>query len=151
MEDHLGVGCRLEDRAFANQFAPQRLRIGEIAIVRDGEAARVQLREERLHIAQHGLAGRGVAHMADGRGAGQALDRALLGKMVADESQSALAVKAAAVKGDDARRLLAAMLERMQAQRGDRRGVGEIEDAKDAAIFAKPVAVEIVDRVDLAG
>ena len=48
-----------------------------------------------------------------------------------------------AVEGDDAGRLLAAVLEGVQAERGDRRRVRMPEDAEDAALFAQPVAVEI--------
>ena len=150
MKDDLGVRSRLENRAFADQFAAQRLSIGEVAVVGDREAARVQLREQRLHVAQHGFAGGGVAHMPDRGGAGQALDRVFLRKVIADQAQSALAMKAAAVEADDAGRLLAAMLQGVQAQGGDRCGVRQIEDAENAAVFAKPVAVKIVCRVNLA-
>ena len=48
-----------------------------------------------------------------------------------------------AVEGDDAGGFLAAVLEGVQAERGDRRGVGMAEDAEDAAFLAQPVAVEI--------
>ena len=48
--------------------------------------------------------------MADGHNAGQALDHFAAGERVADETEAALGVEAAAVKGDDAGGLLAAML-----------------------------------------
>ena len=54
----------------------------------------------------------------------------------------ALGVEAGAVEGDDAGRLLAAMLERMQAEHGQRRGVGVAEDAENAALLAQLVVVE---------
>ena len=49
----------------------------------------------------------------------------------------------APVEGDDAGRLLAAMLQRVQAERGDRGGVGMAVDAEDAAFLAQRVAVEV--------
>ena len=47
----------------------------------------------------------------------------------------------AAVVGDDARRLLAAMLQGVQAERGQGRGVLVAEDAEDAAFLAQAVVV----------
>ena len=65
---------------------------------------------------------------------------------VADEAEPALGIEALAVEGDDARRFLAAMLQRMEAERRDRGGVGVAEDAEDAAFFAQPVAFKIEAR-----
>ena len=75
--------------------------------------------------------------------AGQALDHLAAREGVADEAQAALGMEALAVEGDDAGRFLAAMLQRVQAERGDRGGVGMAEDAEHAAFLAQPVAVEI--------
>ncbi|WP_424363946.1 hypothetical protein [Methylocystis parvus] len=71
--------------------------------------------------------------------------------MVADEAEAALGVETPRVVGDDAGRFLAAMLEGVKAERGDRRRVGKIEDAEDAAIFAQTVAIEIVRCLDRVG
>jgi len=65
MQDHLGVGGRLHDGAVAHQLAAQRQPVGEVAVVADRKAPRIELGEQRLDVAQHGLAGGGVAHMAD--------------------------------------------------------------------------------------
>ena len=54
MQDDLGVGGRLEDGAGRNQVAPQRQRVGQVAVVGDREAAGVEIGEQRLHIAQDG-------------------------------------------------------------------------------------------------
>ena len=85
VEDHLGVGGRLVDGAVADQLAAQRQAVGEVAVVGDGDAAGVELGEQRLHVAQDRLAGRRVAHVADGGGARQPGDGRGLGEMVADE------------------------------------------------------------------
>ena len=108
----------------------------------DGEAAAVELGEQRLHVAQDGFAGGGIADMADGGGAGQAVDHLAAGEVVADEAHAALGVEALAVEGDDAGGLLAAVLQRVQAERGDGGGVGMAEDAEHAAFLAQPVGVE---------
>ena len=109
----------------------------------DREAAAVELGEQRLHVAQDGLAGGRVAHVADRRGAGQALDHLAAGEVVADQAHPALGMEALAVERDDAGRLLAAVLERVQAERGDRGRVRMPEYAEDAALFTQPVAVKI--------
>ena len=151
MQDDFGVGGRLVDRAVAHEFAPQRQAVGEIAVMGDGEAAGVEFGEERLHVAQDRLAGRRIAHMADRGVAGQALDRRRLGEMIADEAEAALGIEAPAVEGDDAGRFLAAMLQRMQAERRDGGGVGMAENAEDAAFLAQPVGVEVEIAAQITG
>ena len=143
MQDHLGVGGRLHHRAFGDELAAERQAVGEIAVVADGEAAAFELGEQRLHVAQDRFAGGGIADVADRGGAGQAVDHLAAGEVVADQAHAALGVEALAVEGDDAGGLLAAVLERVQAERGDGGGVRMAEDAEHAALFAQPVGVGI--------
>ena len=95
--------------------------------------------EQRLDVAQRGLAGGRVADVADGRFARQAVDRRGAGKMIADQALPAFGMESRSVEGDDARRLLSAVLEGVQPERDDRRGVGMAEDAEDAAFLVQPV------------
>ena len=60
-------------------------------------------------------------------------------EVVADEAEAALGVELLAVVGDDAAGFLAAMLEGVQAERGERRRILVAEDAEDAAFLAQPV------------
>ena len=136
VQDHLGVGGRLHHGAVAHELAAQTEAVGEVAVVADRETAGIQLGEQRLHIAQDGRAGRRIAHMADRDMARQAFDHLAAGEGVADEAEPALAVKAASVEGDDAAGLLAAMLEGVQPERGDRGGIGVSENAEHATLFA---------------
>ena len=117
--------------------------VGEIAVMADGKAAGIELGEQRLHVAQDGLAGGGIADMADRGVAGQALDDLAAGKGVADEAEPAFGVEAGAVERDDAGGLLAAMLQGVQPERGDGGGVGVAEDAEHAAFLAQRVAFQI--------
>ncbi len=110
VQDHLGVAGRLHHGAFVHQLPAQRDAVGEIAVMADGEAAALQLREQRLHVAQDRFAGGGIAGVADGRIAGQAVDHFAAREGVADEAEPALGMKALAVEGHDAGRLLAAVL-----------------------------------------
>ena len=122
----------------------QRQAVGEVAVVGDREAAAVELGEQRLDVAQDRLAGRsnsGRGRWRESPGSRSITSRR--GEVVADEAHAALGVEALAVEGDDAGRLLAAMLQRVQAERGDRGGVGMAEDAEHAALLVQPVVVEV--------
>ena len=111
--------------------------------MRDREAARVEFGEQRLHVAQDRRAGRGVAYVADRGGARQALDRRRIGEVIADQPEPPLGVEAHAVEGDDARRFLPAVLQRVEPERGDRRRIGVAENAEDAAFLVETILVGI--------
>ena len=143
MQDDFGVGGGLHHGAVAHQFAAQGQPVGEIAVVADREAAGIEFGEQRLHVAQDGRAGGGVADVADGGVAGKALDHLAAGEGVADEAEPAFAVKSGAVEGDDAGGLLAAMLKCVQSECGDGGGLGVAEDAEHAAFLAQRVAFQI--------
>src|SRR6185503_5322913 len=122
VQDYLGVRGRLHHGALMHEVATQFDAIGEIAVVADGEATGIKLGEQRLHVADDRLAGRRVAHMPDRRISGQAVDHLTAGKGIADETKPAFGMKSLAIEGDDAGRLLAAMLKRVQAERCDGSG-----------------------------
>ena len=63
--------------------------------------------------------------------------------MIADEAEPPLRVEPRAVERYDAGRLLAPVLQGVQPERGDRGGVGVIENAEDAAFLAQSIAVKI--------
>ena len=148
VQHHLGVGGRLADRTILDQLMSQRQPVGEVAVVADGEAAALDLGEQRLHVAQNGLAGGGVADVADRRVSGELLDDVGVGEGVADQAETPLGVETAAIEGDDAGGLLAAVLQRVQAERGDGGGVGVAEDAEYAAFLAQRVTIQIVFEPD---
>ena len=62
--------------------------------------------------------------------------------MVADEAKAALGVKLCAVETYDTRCFLAPVLEGVQAESGQGRGIGVVEDAKNAAFFMQLIAIE---------
>ena len=144
MKDHLGVSGRLADGAFLDERIAERESVGEIAVMAEGKAARIEIDEERLHVAQHGIAAGRVANVAHRHVAFQPLDHRARGEMVADQADTAFGMKVVPVEADDAGGFLAAMLERMQTERGQGRGIGMIEDAEDAALLVQPVLFEPV-------
>lgn len=88
--------------------------------------------------------------MADGAVALQAFDDRVLGEIVADQSDVALVVELVAVVADDAGRLLAAVLERVQPQRREGAGVLVSEYAENTAFLVQFVRIEGVRKSDLA-
>ena len=80
--------------------------------------------------------------MADGAIAGQLVDHGAVGEAVADEAGAPLLMEMGSVEGDDAGALLAAVLERMQAEDGEGGGVGVAEHAENPAFLAELVVVE---------
>src|ERR1700739_267932 len=60
--------------------------------------AGVEFGKQRLHVAQYGFAGRGIADMADRGIAGQPLDHLAAGKGVPDKAKSPLGMKAGSVE-----------------------------------------------------
>ncbi len=140
-------GGGLEQAAAADQGAVQHMGVGQVAVMRDREAAELEIRVERLDVAKNGVAGGGVAVVADGDAAGQLLDHPGVAEIVADQAHAAMGVEAGAVEAGDAGGFLAAMLQGMQAQRGDRGGVGHVPDAEDAAFLVQGVVVEAVSRL----
>ena len=50
MQDDFGIGGRLADGARGDELAPERQRVGEIAVMSDGEAAGIDVGEQRLYV-----------------------------------------------------------------------------------------------------
>src|SRR6202022_1956541 len=109
----------------------------------DRKAAGIEFGEQRLHVAQDGLAGRGVADVTDRGGTGQVVDHLAAGEGVADEAEPPLGMKPGSVEGDDARGLLAAVLQSVQSECCDGGGFGGTEDAEYAAFLPQRVAFEV--------
>jgi len=74
--------------------------------------------------------------MADGHVSGQPVDHVAPREGVADQAEAALGEKAFAVVRDNAGGLLAAMLERVQTERGDGGGIRMAENTEHAALLA---------------
>ncbi len=142
VDDDLGVRRRLEDAAAADQFVADADRIGQIAVMGDGEAAELEVREQRLHVPQVGLSGRGIARMTDRHAAFELLDDPFLAEDVADQAEFAVRVELTVAGGDDPGGFLAAVLQGMEAER---RMGGRVEgavNAEDRTFFVQVVVVE---------
>ena len=82
--------------------------------------------------------------MADGVGPAQPADRLGVRKVVADQAEVTLGAELVAVERDNAGSLLAAVLQGMQAERGNGGGVVMAENAEHAAFLVEAVAFDFL-------
>ena len=125
-----------------NQPAAQLVGVCQIAVVADGEPAELEIGEQRLDVAQRHLAGRRVTHMADRGLPGQPGDHLFRAEVVADLPHAAVGAELLPVIGDDAGRLLTAVLQRVQAERNERRRIGMAIHPEHAALFMEMIPVD---------
>src|SRR5205823_13072089 len=118
----------------------------QVAVVADRQPAELEIGEQRLDVALCYLAGCRIAAVADRDSAGEAVDDVARPEIVADQSRPAMRVELAAVIGDDAGGLLAAMLQGMQPQRRQRGGVRMAVNPENAALFVEMIRVSAAGR-----
>ena len=114
--------------------------------MRDREAAEREIGIKRLDITQDSIAGRGIPVMPDGDLPRQLVHHPAVAEIVTDQPEPPVGVKAAIVEADNAGRFLTAVLQGVQAQRGDRRRVRHIPDPEDAAFLVQRVFVIATER-----
>ena len=133
----VGAGHRL-DATLPHQ-PPQLQRIDDIAVVGQGDGLAVRLDQHRLRVLDARAAHGRVAGVPDGRHAGQHVD--FLGaEDLVDPAHAARDVDAAVGEHGDAGALLAAMLQRHEAEQRRARHVGpRPPDAEDATRLARLV------------
>ena len=74
--------------------------VGQVAVVRDRQAAELEIGIQRLHVAQHGVAGGGVAVVPESPEVpGQRCDHPRVAKIVADQPQALVADENGARRG----------------------------------------------------
>ena len=106
-----------------------------------GHAARLKVGEHRLNITDEAAARRRIARMANGMGAGQAIDQVWTGEGVADMAHMAFGMKAVAVEAGNAAGLLPAMLQGVEPQSGDGAGVWHVIDPEDPTFETGAVVI----------
>ena len=137
--DDLGVGGAAELDAGVGELRVELDRVDQVAVVGERHLAAVGA-PHRLGVLPRRRAGGGVAHVPHGHLAAQR-PQLLLVEDLRHETEIAHGHDVALVGGGDARRLLAAVLERVQREvreAGDVR-LGRV-DAEDAALVARTVA-----------
>jgi len=146
VKDRFGVGGRLEDRAFRDQPLAQGQEVGQIAVVGQGDAARFQIGEHRLNVADETAAGGGIASVPDRGPARQARAEVTAAEGVAHVAHVPLGVETLTIECGDAAGFLAAVLEGVEAQGGDPGGLRDVPDTEHAALEARGVVVRVARR-----
>ena len=141
VDDDLGVHGGLEDGALLLQAAANLPGVGQGAVVADGDHQTAVLHHEGLGVDEHGGAGGGIAHVADGQ-----MTRELIqdGRVedLGHQPQAPVHADPGAVAGDDAAGLLAPVLEGIEAEIGEPGRVRVPVNAEDAAVFFGVVILE---------
>jgi hypothetical protein len=101
----------------------------------ESEAARIEINEKRLHIAQYRIAAGRITDVTDCHVTFELLDDGPRGEMITDKAEPALGMEMMTIEADDAGRFLAAMLERVQSKGREGRGIGMVKDAENAALL----------------
>jgi hypothetical protein len=138
LDDDLGVGGGLEVGAVALQAGAHIAQVDQVAVVGDGDQPLGGVDADGLGVEQRRVAGGGVAGVADGHLAGQ-LGENVVGEDLRDQAHALDVGQMLAVGGGDAGRLLAAMLQGVEAEIGLAGGVGMAVDGDYAALFAELV------------
>ena len=138
VKDHLRVGAGLEDGAVALHLPPQRLRVGQVAVVGDGDRAAGRGGGDGLGVSQIGAACRRVADVADGAMAGQAA-QSLRAEHVGHPSHGLLGVEVHAVRGRDPRGFLPPVLEGVEPEIGHVGRLGMVPDPEQPALVVELV------------
>lgn len=108
--DDLGVGGGVEDRTPLLIARPQRIRIGQIAVVAQRHPALMMVDDQRLDVLQELRAGGGIAHMTDRNIPFAQRAQIIRAEHLADQSLAFLIGEHAVVVDDDSRALLTAVL-----------------------------------------
>ncbi len=138
MHDHFGIAVGLENRAAVLELAAPLGGVGEVAVVAERDLALVAIDHDGLGVEERLVAGGGVTGVADGQAARQLCKHTRL-KNFFDLAHRAVHVQLFAVARNDARRLLAAMLQRVQPEIGKVRRFRMAEDAKHTAFVVEVI------------
>jgi hypothetical protein len=113
--DQLRVGRRLDLDAVGSELGPELAGVDEVAVVAERDRPRPAVVDERLRIRPGARAGRGVAGVADRELAVEPAEL-LLREDLRDEAELSQDGQPAVLRHGDPRRLLAAVLQRVQAE-----------------------------------
>ena len=138
--DDLGVRSRPEPHSLGGQLVVELDGVDQVAVVAQRHDPAV-VPVDRLRVLPAAVAGRGVAHVSDRHLARERLQAPLV-EHLGDEAHVALGGDVTALRGRDAGRFLAAVLERVEREVGE---PGDVllrcVDAEHAALVARAVTI----------
>ena len=141
MQDDLAVHRGLEDGTAGLELLAQLGGVGQVAVVADGDAPLGAVHGQGLGIDDVRRTGGRIAGVADGRVAHEPVQH-IAGEDLRHQAHAPVDVEGLAVGRDDARALLSAMLEGVEAVVGQFGGIRMPMDAKDPAVMLRMVLHE---------
>ena len=133
MHDNLSIGGRHENRPVIFHFIAQSIRVCQVAVVRPGDMPRPAFYQDRLGVGYVRRAGCRIPVVADGYRPFEPVKRFRVPEHVADQPHGPVQMDDPAVGRGDARTLLPPVLERVQPQVGQFRGLDAVVNAENAA------------------
>src|SRR6266571_331882 len=140
VQDDLRVAGGAEDGALLLETVADGRGVDQVAVVGDPDLSLARFDHERLGVLQAALHGGGVSHVADRQVALQPAELILL-EDARDMAHASLLVQTVAAGGDDAGRFLAAVLQTVQPEIGQVRGLGVVVDPEYAALIVEVIVV----------
>ncbi len=124
VDEDFRVAARRENGAIANELGANLVGVHDVAVVRDRQWTRVVVHEVRLGVGEHGAAGGRIPGVSDRDVAGETRKGRLI-EAIGNESHHPVDPgPISLVDRDDARTLLAAVLQRIEAEVGHSRSIG---------------------------
>ena len=117
MHHNFSVAGGLEDRTLLLEFLADKMRVDQIPVMGKRDHALVAIHSNGLRIEQRGVAGGGVAGMADRDPSGKPRQH-LFGEDVSHQAHGFVRVEPSFVGRNNAGRFLSAMLQGMQSEIG---------------------------------
>ncbi|WOL03560.1 hypothetical protein Cni_G12280 [Canna indica] len=141
VEDDLRVGAGAKDGTIRLKVVSERVVVDEVPVVGDSEPAEAVAGDQGLDVGEGGGgAGGGVAVMAYGGGADESLELGSIREDLGDEAEAGARVQVGAIRGDDAGAFLPTVLQSVQTQVAQFRGLRVADYAEDAALLSRLVA-----------
>ena len=136
MDDDLGVGRGLEDRAKPDEGVAQLSGIHDVPVVRHGKLTVHAIHENRLRVGETALARRRVADVTDGHATRKLRERHRVERLAHVPHRPGHAHELP-IGGSDASALLTSMLERVEAEVSEVARLGVPEDSENATFVAE--------------
>src|SRR5688572_20780339 len=134
VHDDFRVAVRLEYRAVTHQRVPNLAGVHEVAVVRDRQLPVHAVDDDGLRVGEPAFAGRGIADVAD-RERSRQPRQALAVERLVDVSHCLGDADLYAVGGGDAGAFLTAMLQRVETEVREIRGLRMAEDPEHSTLF----------------
>jgi hypothetical protein len=142
MHDDFGIAIRLENGAAVFEFATPLSGVRQISVVANSELSFAAINYDRLRVRERGVAGSGIARVADGGIAGKRCETLRI-ENVLHQTHAFDDVKVGAIGGTNSGGFLSAMLQRIKSQIAEFRGLRISERAENSTVIVEVIVIEL--------